>query len=115
MSDEDRCVDRCPSDYSRQRALVMSNSVYVMLEAVDEVVRAFPVLPGASAVEEVLVQLEQIALRLPDRPDAAARALLAARTSLVAGDPASAALDIREAAGILRGASRRAVDLRTSS
>ena len=90
--------DCCPSDFSRQRAVVMTNTVPIMLDGIAAAIEALPVEPSLAEVERILVQMEQLAARLHCGPLSGeeSRAFGDARAALLGGDPALAVGEMRD-------------------
>jgi hypothetical protein len=94
----------CTSDFSRQRALIVTNPVDTILRAVTEAIAALT--PGDQTdVKRILVQIDQLAHRgslVPEAREAARRTAVEARQSLEAGDTAAAIECLRVLAAALR-------------
>ncbi len=94
----------CPSDFSRQRAVVVTNTPPVMIEAVITALESSESTWSATELERVLVQLDQLARR-PALGGELRTSLLHvvddARRALAADDSEGALEDLRGAASLL--------------
>lgn len=92
--------DCCPSDFSRQRAVVMTNPLLVVLDAIDAAIDDLPPEPPVQRVESLLVQMEQVTHRLApgQGTDQLRCRLQSARAALVGADYALALAELKDTA-----------------